>query len=169
MVSTSVMRTTSLLLWMACGGAIAGCGAPRPSTASNTGAGAADAGDAAKPIDVIALLARTGFPDPSSPLAYASELAMFEDQLAPLRALADRLRAQVAALEAGRGAAQAALEGELEKSDRDAAQIRALASEVARIDAESTLMQLEARLETRRILRPDQLVKLRALRSATSL
>lgn len=166
MVSTSVMRTTSLLLWMACGGAIAGCGAPQPPTVRNTGAGA---DDAAKPSDVIALLARTGFPDPSSPLAYASELAMFEDQLAPLRALAERLRGRVAELEAGRDAAQAALEGELEKSDRDAAQIRALATEVARIDAESTLIQLEARLETRRILRPDQLVKLRALRSATSL
>lgn len=94
---------------------------------------------------------------------------MFEDQLAPLRALATRLRDRVAQLKAARDVAHASLEGELEKSDRDAARIHLLASEVARLDAESTLIQLEARLETRRILRPDQLVKLRALRSATSL
>ena len=119
--------------------------------------------------DVIALLARDGFPDPSSPLAHAAELAMFDDQVAPLRALSERLRARVSELGASRQAALVALDHALDSMDHDAARLRSLAADIARLEADSTLVQVEARLETRRILRPDQLIKLRALRSATSL
>lgn len=144
--------------------------ASSPATSSGGRSGAAVT--TPQPLHAtIALAARTGFPDPEVAAAHGRELAMFEDQAAPLRALATRVRTRLTELERARAIAHAALERQFDaaNTDRDDAAIRALVAELGHLEAEMVSVQIDARLETRRILRPDQLVKLRALRSATSM
>lgn len=161
-LSRAVVVVTLALFAGGCAAAVPG---PPPRNEAK-----AESAPKAEPIpEPIALAMKSGFPDPRSPLAHTRELAMFDDQAAPIRALAARTEERLAAIGSSRKSALDGLAALFDAVPADDAAIRAKLAEIAALDADAVRVQVDARLETRRILRPEQLVKLRALRSATTL
>ncbi len=162
------LRPLALTLFVA----VTGCGAAPPSaSATPTKAAATTSADASAPpvADTIALAMTHGFPEPRSALAHTRELAMFDDQIAPLRALAARTDERLAAITSARKDAMTELGALFDATPPDDAAIRAKLATISGLDADAVRVSIEARIETRRILRPEQIIKLRALRSATTL
>jgi hypothetical protein len=104
------------------------------------------------------------YPAPYFALKMVSELALFEDQIAPMRAIYDTLRRR--AMQLGRQLLdeETKLELYFEDQEKDPPKLEAIVRESARLRGEIRLLHLQADIETRKILSQDQLVKYEALR-----
>jgi hypothetical protein len=106
------------------------------------------------------------YPAPYFALKLTSELALFEDQIAPMRAIHDALRRR--AMQLGRQLLEEETKLQLyfEDQEKDPPKLEAIVRESARLRGEIRLMHLQADIETRKILNQDQLVKYEALRGS---
>jgi hypothetical protein len=104
------------------------------------------------------------YPAPYFALKMISELALFEDQIAPMRAIFDALHRR--AMQLGRQLLEEETKLELyfEDQEKDPPKLEAIVRESARLRGEIRLLHLQADIETRKILSQDQLVKYEALR-----
>jgi hypothetical protein len=104
------------------------------------------------------------YPAPYFALKMVSELALFEDQIAPMRAIHDTLHRRTMQLGRQLLDEETKLELYFEDQEKDPPKLAAIVRESARLRGEIRLMHLEADIETRKILSQDQLVKYEALR-----
>jgi hypothetical protein len=163
-----------------------GCGGSSPPTADTTspasgksGAAQVDTGDIhALSADEIRGLTegramrfgraaeKNHNPAPYFLLKYKSELALFDEQLIPAKAILDRERAQASKLGKELIADQAKLEGRLNdpNGSRDD-EVAALVREIARIQGEIRLVHLQADVAAKKLLNSDQQVQYDSIRS----
>jgi hypothetical protein len=104
------------------------------------------------------------YPAPYFALMMVWELALFEDQIAPMRAIHDTLRRRTMQLGRQLLEEETKLELYFEDQEKDPPKLEAIVRESARLRGEIRLMHLQADVETRKILNQDQLVKYEALR-----
>jgi hypothetical protein len=105
-------------------------------------------------------------PTPYFLIKYRSELALFDEQLIPAKAILDRERTQAAKLGKELLADQAKLELVLgaPTGARDE-EVAALAREIARIQGEIRLVHLQADVAAKKLLNSDQQVQYDSIRS----
>jgi hypothetical protein len=105
-------------------------------------------------------------PAPYFILKYRSELALFDEQMIPAKAILDRERSQASKLGKDLLAAQTKLELMLNNPNSvHDEELAALVREIAKITGEIRLVHLEADVAAKKLLTSDQLVQYGAIRS----
>jgi hypothetical protein len=182
------MRTASL--WIGAAGVLIGCGGSTPPPAAATPASLTDSGsrrgiEPASSGEIQALskdeirgykegramrfgraAEKNHNPSPYFLLKYKSELALFDEQLVPAKAILDRERATASRL----GKDLLADQGKLEQLLGNPAGVRdeemaALVREIARIQGEIRLVHLQADVAAKKLLNSEQQVQYDAIRS----
>ncbi len=182
------MKTASLLLISA--SLLIGCGGSAPPPAAATAASLSHSGsprgiEAASTDEIQALskdeirgykegramrfgraAEKNHNPSPYFLLKYRSELALFDEQLVPAKAILDRERSQASSLGKDLLAGQAKLEALLDNvnGSRDD-EVAALVREIARIQGEIRLVHLQADVAAKKLLNSDQQVQYDSIRS----
>lgn len=104
-------------------------------------------------------------PSPYYILKYKSELALFDEQLTPARAILERERAQASRLGKELLADEAKLETLLATPGSREDQVADLTREIARLEGEIRLVHLEADVAAKKLLNSSQQVQYDAVRS----
>jgi len=108
------------------------------------------------------------YPGPKHVLELAAELKLSEQQKAETQKVYDRMHAQATRL----GASLIAKEGELDQlfanKQIDSDKLRGIVAEIARLQGELRVAHLQAHLEMRRLLSPEQIKKYDELRGYNS-
>ena len=104
-------------------------------------------------------------PSPYYILKYKSELALFDEQLTPARAILDRERAQASKLGKELLGDESKLEALLSTPGSREDQIAELTREIARLEGEIRLVHLEADVAAKKLLNSSQQVQYDAVRS----
>lgn len=104
-------------------------------------------------------------PSPYYILKYKSELALFDEQLTPARAILDRERSQASKLGKELLADETKLETLLSTPGSREDQVAELTREIARLEGEIRLVHLEADVAAKKLLNSSQQVQYDAVRS----
>ena len=103
-------------------------------------------------------------PAPYFLLKYRTELALFDEQMTPARAIMERERAQAAKLGKELVDDEAKLESMLATPGSREDDVAALTREIARLEGEIRLVHLQADVATKKLINPDQVVQYNAIR-----
>lgn len=104
-------------------------------------------------------------PAPYFLLKYRSELALFDEQMTPARAIMERERAQASKLGKELLADEAKLEALLATPGSREDEVAALTREIARLEGEIRLVHLQADVAAKKLINSDQQVRYNAIRS----
>lgn len=103
------------------------------------------------------------FPSPVIVLTLTPQLVLFQDQSDPVKAIVERTRAKT--LELGKQLVdqETKIDHALEAEEPDQAVIEVMIRESARLQGELRLAHMQAHMDTKKLLRPDQLTRFGAM------
>jgi hypothetical protein len=103
------------------------------------------------------------FPSPVVVLALTSQLVLFQDQSDPVKAIVERTRVKTVELGKQLVDQETKIDHALEAEEPDQAALEVMVRESARLQGELRLAHLQAHLDTKKLLRPDQLTRFGAM------
>ena len=103
------------------------------------------------------------FPSPAIVLSMIPQLVLFEDQSDPVKAIYDRTHTKVVELGKQLVDEETKIDHALEAEEPDPAALEVMIRESARLQGELRLAHIQAHLQTKKLLRPDQLTRYGAL------
>ncbi len=115
-------------------------------------------------LDFAVVAEKNHYPAPYYALRLVSQMALFEDQIAPLKAIYAALNGRTRSLGAQLLDQEARIERYFEDQENDPEKLERLVRESARLRGEIRLLHLQADIETRKIVKPGQLVNYEAER-----
>lgn len=103
------------------------------------------------------------FPSPVVVLALTPQLVLFQDQSDPVKAIVDRTRAKTVVLGKQLVDLETKIDLALEAEEPDQAAIEVMVRESARLQGELRVAHMQAHIDTKKLLRPDQLTRYGAM------
>ena len=103
------------------------------------------------------------FPSPAVVLTMIPQLVLFQDQSDPVRAIYDRTHTKVIALGKQLVDEETKIDHALEAEEPDLAAVEVMIRESARLQGELRLAHFQAHVQTKKLLRPDQLTRFGAM------
>lgn len=103
------------------------------------------------------------FPSPVTVLTLTPQLVLFQDQSDPVKAIVERTRAKVVELGRQLVDQETKIDHALEAEEPDQAALEVMIRESARLQGELRLAHIKAHVDTKKLLRPDQLTRYGAM------